>query len=202
MRGFIGDKGQGAVEYIFTYSWAIVVLIVLGVFMWQLGIFEGGQTPMITSGFVRIKPQSSGTGLSEDGVFTGTFVNGMGARAYVKGVKIYNADTGQLICCSHSIPGECAVAGVTGAASAIGGRDHAYFDSGGTVELKAGENIEFELGRGAAHIPAGTALSSCLIGGADEGKKYNIRVEIEYDVEFGGVRGTHKEQGFISGPFE
>ncbi|ODS42301.1 MAG: hypothetical protein MSIBF_02925 [Candidatus Altiarchaeales archaeon IMC4] len=38
-------KGQGALEYITTYGWAILVVMIAGLVMWQLGIFGGTTTP-------------------------------------------------------------------------------------------------------------------------------------------------------------
>jgi hypothetical protein len=37
----IGSKGQGAMEYLMTYGWAILVVMIVGVVLWQLGIFSG-----------------------------------------------------------------------------------------------------------------------------------------------------------------
>ena len=40
-------KGQGAMEYLMTYGWAILVVIIVGVVLWQMGIFNpsGGTSP-------------------------------------------------------------------------------------------------------------------------------------------------------------
>ncbi len=64
---FLGKKGQGAMEYLMTYGWAILVVMIVGVVLWQLGIFNlGGQTKTMT-GFGAVKPidwdvDSSGSG--------------------------------------------------------------------------------------------------------------------------------------------
>jgi len=53
----IGRKGQGAMEYLMTYGWAILVVMIVGVVLWQLGIFGGGPGAVNTaSGFGKIKP--------------------------------------------------------------------------------------------------------------------------------------------------
>ena len=50
-------KGQGAMEYLMTYGWAILVVMIVGVVLWQLGIFGGGPGAVNTaSGFGKIKP--------------------------------------------------------------------------------------------------------------------------------------------------
>ena len=51
------SMGQGAMEYLMTYGWAILVVMVVGLVMWQLGIFNiGGTTPARVSGFNYQKP--------------------------------------------------------------------------------------------------------------------------------------------------
>jgi hypothetical protein len=43
-------------EYLMSYSWAILVIMVVGVVMWQLGIFEIGGDAVTVTGFPSIKP--------------------------------------------------------------------------------------------------------------------------------------------------
>jgi len=46
-----GRKGQGAMEYLMTYGWAILVVMVVGIVMWQMGVFNvGGSSPPRVSG--------------------------------------------------------------------------------------------------------------------------------------------------------
>ena len=88
-----GRKGQGAMEYLMTYGWAILVVMIVGIVMWQLGIFNPSGTQSITmQGFGAIKPQLAGTGLSADGQFTGTFLNAGGAKIAVRKVKVTVSD--------------------------------------------------------------------------------------------------------------
>ena len=37
----MNKKGQGAMEYLMTYGWAILVVLIVGIVLWQLGIFSG-----------------------------------------------------------------------------------------------------------------------------------------------------------------
>lgn len=54
---FLGKRGQGAMEYLMTYGWAILVVMIVGVVLWQLGIFGPGPGGANTaSGFTKIKP--------------------------------------------------------------------------------------------------------------------------------------------------
>ncbi|MCX8166971.1 MAG: hypothetical protein N3E37_03915 [Candidatus Micrarchaeota archaeon] len=50
-------KAQGAFEYMVSYGWAILIVIVLGILLFSLGVFNPSQTPT-ASGFVYIRPIS------------------------------------------------------------------------------------------------------------------------------------------------
>jgi len=73
-----GRKGQGAMEYLMTYGWAILVVMIVGIVMWQLGIFNLGGTTLTSTGFAKIKPQLSGTGMTSTGQPRAVFTNGVG----------------------------------------------------------------------------------------------------------------------------
>ena len=62
-----------------TYSWSILVVMLVGIAMWQLGIFNLGKSTSTTfSGFPRIKPQLTLVVVGVDGTMTGYFTNGAG----------------------------------------------------------------------------------------------------------------------------
>ncbi len=73
-------KAQAAMEYLMTYGWAILVVMIVGVVMWQMGIFNLGGTTVTAQGFSRVKPQLAATGLNENGHFTLIFTNGVGTE--------------------------------------------------------------------------------------------------------------------------
>jgi hypothetical protein len=51
------EKGQGAMEYLMTYGWAILIIMIVGVAMWQLGMFNmGGAAVPTSSGFEQLRP--------------------------------------------------------------------------------------------------------------------------------------------------
>jgi len=52
----MGKKGQGAMEYLMTYGWAIMVVMIVGIVLWQLGIFKLGTSGTGYSGFGAVKP--------------------------------------------------------------------------------------------------------------------------------------------------
>ncbi|MFH1404126.1 MAG: hypothetical protein ABIH11_07650 [Candidatus Altiarchaeota archaeon] len=66
-----------------TYGWAILVVSIVGIVMWQMGVLDSGKVSMTSTGFSRIKPQLSGTGLTAGGMFTGVFTNGAGTEIYL-----------------------------------------------------------------------------------------------------------------------
>lgn len=41
---YAGRKGQSALEYMLTYGWAILVIILVGIMVWQLGILDMSKT--------------------------------------------------------------------------------------------------------------------------------------------------------------
>ncbi len=52
-------KGQAALEYLMTYGWAIIVIMVVGLVLWQMGIFTPDATPPGCNGFSQIVPLDS-----------------------------------------------------------------------------------------------------------------------------------------------
>lgn len=50
-------NGQGAFEYMFSYGWAILIVLVLGILLFSLGVFNPTQTAT-ASGFSVLKPVS------------------------------------------------------------------------------------------------------------------------------------------------
>ncbi len=85
-------KGQGAMEYLMTYGWAIIVVMIVGLALWNLGIFNLGKTyPKGFSGFSAVRPldwqvdNTSKVGYSQPvgtlkTVFEITLVNGEDSR--------------------------------------------------------------------------------------------------------------------------
>ncbi len=166
------NKGQGAMEYLMTYGWAILVVMVVGIAMWRLGIFNMGGTTVTFTGFAKIKPQLAGTGLQGNsapnpGLFVGTFTNGIGTKIEIYEVTI----TGDTTTCVGSTDGVDPVAG----------------DYGGGIAVGGGDNFKISIG-------------DCQTG--PSGDVYSVDVEIEYDVTIGSQTVGHTESGTIRGPYE
>ena len=83
-------KGQGAIEYLVTYGWTILVAMIIGIVLWQLGVFEKGPSAVNTaSGFRKIKPMEQSIKYTESGSFSFSFMNGMGQD--IRNVNIVSA---------------------------------------------------------------------------------------------------------------
>jgi len=85
-----GISGQGAFEYVMTYGWLIIILIVIGSTLWYLGIFDVEEKVAISSGFSKIRPLDPSILLTPDGNFSGVFVNGAGYSVNITNITILN----------------------------------------------------------------------------------------------------------------
>jgi len=184
--------GQGAMEYLMTYGWAILVVMIVGITMWQLGIFNMGNSLVTPTGFAKIKPQVSAVSYSADGLFTAVFTNGAGRPVEFVEVRIRDLNTGQMICCTRTdLHPDCNGVGAT---SEYGTATLTYDNtavSTGTVPLGRGNNIRMLIGTG----------NECAITGALPTDIFNIGMAIVYDIEIGGVATQHTESGTFRGPF-
>jgi len=80
-------RGQAAMEYLMTYSWAILVVMLVGIAMWQLGIFNlGSSTSTTYTGFPRLKPQLTLVAVRTEGNMTSVFTNGGGGPIVITNV--------------------------------------------------------------------------------------------------------------------
>jgi len=55
--GIVLFRGQGAFEYMLSYGWAILIVVVLGILLFSLGVLNPTSTPTAT-GFTVMKPVS------------------------------------------------------------------------------------------------------------------------------------------------
>jgi hypothetical protein len=85
-------KGQGAFEYIMSYGWAIIIILIIGVAMWYLGAFNIEQTAATFSGFSVIKPLMTTVILTTGGNFSGMFINGASYDIRTTAIGITNED--------------------------------------------------------------------------------------------------------------
>ena len=179
MKKLFGTKGQGAMEYLMTYGWAILVVMIVGIAMWQLGIFNIGGTTVTSTGFARIKPQLAAVSLDTDGNLVTVFTNGVGARIVITDVNIVDNDaTGTPTICGATLSTNINIAGNLNPA-AFGG-------AGTGVGVGVGDNFQ-------------VILDDCDVTG-NVGDVFNIRVDIEYTVVIGGIESDHVDSGNFRGP--
>ena len=174
-----GRRGQGAMEYLMTYGWAILVVMIVGIVMWQLGIFNMGGTTVTATGFAKIKPQLAASGLAATGPFRGTFTNGVGTTIQLQTFTVTGVDLTAAGC----LHGVATADPITG-----DGLDNADFGAAGG-NIGAGDNF-------LVYIPG------CYVGGGGAGDIYDINVEFEYDVTIGDATVRHTESGSFRGPLE
>jgi len=73
-------KGQSAMEYLMTYGWAILIVIIVAAVLYQLGIFNPSTyTTTAAVGFPNFNVPSGGFQLSSAGILTMQLTNGVGA---------------------------------------------------------------------------------------------------------------------------
>jgi len=85
-------KGQGAMEYLLNYSWAILIVLVIGMVLWQMGVFNT-KTAATFRGWDEIRPMAPTVLYSaSDSHFEASFSNIAGAIIEVTDVTVN--DTG------------------------------------------------------------------------------------------------------------
>ena len=83
----LDKKGQGAMEYLMTYGWAIMVVMIVGVVLWQMGVFKLGQAGKGQTGFGQMKVIDHSY-VSGGNKFDVVFMNGAGVT--VNGTCVIN----------------------------------------------------------------------------------------------------------------
>ncbi|MEM4347216.1 MAG: hypothetical protein QW802_01335 [Candidatus Altiarchaeota archaeon] len=88
-------KGQGAMEYLMTYGWAILVVMIVGVVLWQLGIFGPSSTVNTCRGFSKVKVFDNSIRFApaiETDNFKFTIMNGAGQTITGTNISIGGCD--------------------------------------------------------------------------------------------------------------
>jgi hypothetical protein len=90
---YLGNKGQGAMEYLMTYGWAILVVMIVGVVLWQLGVFNVGQGNLVTTGFTKVQPLTPSVAY-RNANFTGSFTNALGTTIKLNSITLNESISG------------------------------------------------------------------------------------------------------------
>jgi hypothetical protein len=84
----LNSKGQGAMEYLTTYGWAILVVLVVGMVLYQLGVFNQQGTVIIT-GFPQLKPVPEAISYNgAAGTFEASFINTRGTALQLTAINM------------------------------------------------------------------------------------------------------------------
>ena len=184
-------KGM-AVENLMLYLFAILVIMVVIIGIYRLGIFHFGNATVAIE-FSKLKPIVAGIAVSStDFSFDGNMANTVGTEVQIIATRIFGAD-GTLLCCSHlnAHAGCGALLDGGSAAVNINGKDWDDFFNGDFPVVKKGENFKLLMG-------ADAITQRCEHGfGPDD--IFDIRLELDYRVDTGGIVSQHTEYGYIRG---
>jgi hypothetical protein len=82
-------EGQAALEYLITYGWAILGILIVGVVLWQFGAFSPPAPPPGCSGFSQIKPLDWKAGGNQ---FIMTIINEAGLKLNITNINVNITD--------------------------------------------------------------------------------------------------------------
>ena len=171
---YLGNKGQGAMEYLMTYGWAILVVMIVGVVLWQLGVFNVGQGNLVTTGFVKMQPLTPSIAYRNQS-FRGSFTNALGTTIRLYSVNLTESIAGTAL---------CPLASQTVSA-----------DGTGTNNLSATLFPSIKAGGTFTIVNPGCPVKA-------DGESFDLVVVIGYTATMGGISTNHTDTGHIKGQGE
>jgi len=172
----MNNKGQGAMEYLMTYGWAILVVMIVGVVLWQLGVFNPGSGQATVVGFYKIKPLSPGDiQQNRTGGFSGVFINAVGTPISITDIQLTytNPLVGPVCTLNVNTPGGTLVPmPVTGTGAPV------------------------TVGQGGTFFVSTTGCGTTTLVGST----YSAKLSVLYTSEVGGFPRIGNETGTITGP--
>jgi hypothetical protein len=200
------QKAQGAMEYMMSYGWAILVVMVVGVAMWQLGVFDMQSTATTSTGFSVMKPLLATCQVINDSIwgtqnrrgFTCQFVNNAGANVEIRNI---NSTVGNKTCQWTRLsvkPTETSTTGyistncISSTSCASGG---CWYPSGCPQgRLPIGKDFPFTII--VYNFNDDRPESPCHR--VTRGQLYDLSLLFTYDIDVGGVVTTKTESGKIT----
>lgn len=185
-----GGRGQGAMEYLMNYGWAILVVLVVGIMLWQLGYLDMHAETMTVSGFSRLKPQLAGTRLTTTGDFEGTFTNAAGETVVIKDFTMTRDEDGA----TNSI--------ATNGGSPCTDMTRSWVKS--TEACCAGNNLaacDASVAKGQNFVIHVAPPALGALTGA-EGETYKISATITYTATISGIPTAHTDTGIIRATYQ
>ena len=198
-------KGQGAFEYMMSYGWAVLVIVVLAVVLWNLGVFNPSQATQAT-GFSVIRPvawnfQGAGFGGSNNLYVSNATV----AFSNIAGVDLTLAINGtrnsNTTIIKFSKPGAslCGWYNSTAVVDEVGNTISVTWDSTnnyGKIGLPAGKQAVVT---GLITGPGGISDTSTTCGGPSGG---GYRYTIAYQTALDQYSIQHSDSGTVTGKFQ
>lgn len=198
-------KGQGAFEYMMSYGWAVLVIVVLAVVLWNLGVFNPSQATQAT-GFSVIRPVAWNFQGQGYGGFNSLYVsNATVAFSNIAGVDLTiavngtrNANTSTI---KFSKPGAtlCGWYNSTSVVDEVGSSVTVTWDSTnnyGKIGLPAGKQAVVT---GLITGPGGQADTGYTCGGPSGGA---YRWTISYQTALDQYNIQHSDSGTVTGKFQ
>ena len=84
---FKDSKGQGSLEYLMTYGWMLIIIAIVGVVLYQYGVFTPPATPPGCTGFSQAKPIDQKASAANQGNLTLTLLNDAGTKITITQVN-------------------------------------------------------------------------------------------------------------------
>ena len=88
MKIFNRRKGQSATEYLMTYGWAILAIVVVAGVLWNMGLFGGGSCGNSVTGFAGTQISVEDWALTSAGVLTLNLRNAAGETLTLSSVTV------------------------------------------------------------------------------------------------------------------
>jgi hypothetical protein len=203
-------RGQGSMEYMMTYGWAILAVMVVGVAIWHMGILNTGSTvPPTATGFEALKPLLTTCKMSyplylawptENGIAC-QFANAAGQNirinnitATVNGEYCYYAVTGPNLYEGLTATSQFFYTTFTKTSGYIGKTGWTY-PAGVThyyVDIPAGETFTVAI----TECPPDN--QNCPCTHYSRSQRYNADIDITYTLDAGGVVSTRHSIGAVS----
>lgn len=186
-------RGQGAFEYLMSYGWAVLVVIVLGIVLFNLGVFNPNQAQSF-SGFSVLRPQSWGAVALND-----TSTNMTLAFTNVAGIDLtlaVNGTSGILFSKPNCVGVRDGRAGGCGSGQwcAVNSQGTQLSSSSGSISVPAGNTIVLTM---AIFGNSTTGYTGCV---GIKGQSY--RWNVQYVTVTDGFGINHADSGYVNGAFQ
>ena len=92
----LGSKGQGALEYLTTYGWAILVVVIVGLVLFQAGVFNS-QTTTTFSDWKQLEPLAPTVNyFGQRGQFEAGYTNTAGVDILIRNITVVESIAGSI----------------------------------------------------------------------------------------------------------